>query len=51
MNHEYYVTAAYALTFSVVTIVTLRVLVAGRDYRRQFEAMSAVRRRQRREGE
>ncbi|MBB3525075.1 heme exporter protein CcmD [Rhizobium redzepovicii] len=51
MDHEYYVTAAYALTFSVMTIVALKVLFAGRGYRRQFAAISAVRRRQRREGE
>ncbi|MGO7093633.1 heme exporter protein CcmD [Rhizobium leguminosarum] len=50
MNHEHYVLAAYLLTFAVMFMVTLKVWLSGRLYRRQIEALAVARRRQARKG-
>ncbi|WP_431323775.1 heme exporter protein CcmD [Rhizobium sp. YTU87027] len=44
MDHEHYVVAAYALTFTVMLATALKVWLAGRSYRRQVRVLAPVRR-------
>ncbi|MBZ9793879.1 heme exporter protein CcmD [Rhizobium sp. 3T7] len=46
MDHQHYVVAAYALTFTVMLATAVKVWLAGRSYRRQVRGLATVRRHQ-----